>query len=302
LALLTPYVLDALSTDADAFRRFADFLAWGVSGVRGDADLKVSAPGGMVSRVAAGQAIVKGSENATTQGTYHVTNDANVDLTHAAADGTNPRRDLIVLKIRDAFYSGANKDAQLLIVQGTPAGSPVDPSLASHPNNITLARVLIPAGSSSVTGGNQTDLRPKLGHPYKMRAKHTSAQSISTSVNTKVTLATEDYDPNANFDNASQYRYIAPISGYYHIIGKVGWSTVQATHTYFTFLYKNGSEIARAVVQSVGSAVLSSPVSDIVYLNATDYIELYCNTDGSGVSISGSASDNSYLAIHLLSL
>lgn len=160
MSFLAPGVLDNLSTDADVFRRFFEFMTRGNAGVRGDADLKVSAPGAMTVRVAAGEALVMGSENVITQGAYHVTNDANIDLSIAAADATNPRNDLVIVKVQDAFYSGASKQAVAVVVTGTPAGSPVDPSLTSHPNNFVLARVVVPALAASVTSGMITDLRP----------------------------------------------------------------------------------------------------------------------------------------------
>lgn len=161
MAFLTPAVIDALSTDADAFRRVYEFVVDGRSCVRTPTDLKVSAPGAMVARVAAGEAMIVGSENAITQGAYHAANDANVDLSVAAADATNPRNDLVIVKIQDAAYSsGPNKQAVAVIVTGTPAGTPADPSLVSHPNNITLARLVVPAGVSAITSGMITDLRP----------------------------------------------------------------------------------------------------------------------------------------------
>lgn len=109
--------------------------------------------------VAVGSAVVFGDENEQ-QGTYGVTNDAAKNVVIAAADPTNPRRDLIVCRVRDAFYSGATNAWDLFVVQGTPAGSPADPSV---PNNcLTLARVAVAAAAASITNANITDLRPSI--------------------------------------------------------------------------------------------------------------------------------------------
>jgi len=91
------------------------------------------------------------------QGAYAVTNDATVNLAIGAADPTNPRRDLVVVTVRDAAFSGANNDVILQVVQGTPAGSPVDP--ATPANSLVLARVAVAAAASSIVTANITDLR-----------------------------------------------------------------------------------------------------------------------------------------------
>lgn len=48
----------------------------------------------------------------------------------------------------------------MIRVQGTPSGSPADPSLASFPDHILLARVRVTAGATTVTNAMIDDLRP----------------------------------------------------------------------------------------------------------------------------------------------
>lgn len=113
---------------------------------------------GMSVVVSAGIAAIRGTQSAG-QGVYTVYNDADTTLTIATADGTNPRNDLICLQVRDSAYSGVDNDARLVVVQGTPAASPADPSLSSTPNALVLARVRVNALASSITNANITDLR-----------------------------------------------------------------------------------------------------------------------------------------------
>lgn len=127
-------------------------------GVSGSGDLKVTQNGtpGMSVYVAAGKAFVQGDDNGS-QGLYHVWNDATVTLAISAADATNPRRDLIVARVRDAYYSGATNAFDLFVITGTPAASPSDPAV---PNNcLVLARVAVAALATSITNANITDLR-----------------------------------------------------------------------------------------------------------------------------------------------
>lgn len=134
--------------------------AGGAHGVCLPGDLVVTQNGtpNMSVNVAAGRALVRSTEAGSLgAGVYTFLNDGVVNLTIAAADATNPRRDLVVAQIRDAEYSGGSNDARLFVVTGTPAASPVDPAV---PNScVVLARVAVAALASSITNANITDLR-----------------------------------------------------------------------------------------------------------------------------------------------
>ena len=130
-------------------------------GVVNASDFRVvqrSAGANMSVDVAAGYAWIRGTESAH-QGAYHVYNDGTVNLSVAASDATNPRIDLVIAKVQDAFYSGATRTASVTIVTGTPAASPTDPTLPA--NALVLARVRVPATSTSVVTANITDVRTR---------------------------------------------------------------------------------------------------------------------------------------------
>lgn len=129
-------------------------------GVVNSGDLAVTQNGtpNMSVNVAAGGCFIRGTQSAN-QGCYHLFNDASVNVAISAADATNPRRDLVIAQVRDAFYSGSSKDARITVVTGTPAASPSDPSLSSFPNALVLARVAVAANATSVGTANITDLR-----------------------------------------------------------------------------------------------------------------------------------------------
>lgn len=135
-------------------------------GVCGAGHLAVSQSGtpAMSVDVAAGSAFITGTASAL-QGPYNMVNDASVTLAIAAADATNPRRDLVIAQIRDDTYDGSGfRDARLTVVTGTPAASPSDPSLSAHPNALVLARVEVAALASTITNANITDLREPAGY------------------------------------------------------------------------------------------------------------------------------------------
>lgn len=152
-------------------------------GVTGPTDYKVTQNGtpNMSVNVAAGVAMIRGTQSAL-QGVYEgVANDGTVNLTIAAANATNPRRDLVLLQVRDnAFDAGGINDARLVVVTGTPAASPVDPSLTSFPNALVLARVTVAANATSITNAAITDLRSVAGDWFRPRGLMGRTQLLSS--------------------------------------------------------------------------------------------------------------------------
>jgi len=110
----------------------------------------------MAVLVESGACSVPGSLSST-QGNYFVVNDAQVTSSVTAAHATLPRIDLVVVNVRDSFYSGASNDCQLQVIAGTPASSPVAPTAPD--NSITIAQIAVAAAASSIVNANITDTR-----------------------------------------------------------------------------------------------------------------------------------------------
>ena len=95
----------------------------------------------------------------STQGAYELALSSQVTLTTVAADTSNPRWDLVGIKVTDVGTSGSN--AAVMIVTGTPAGSPADPNPGS--NFLRLGRLVVPANATNLSGaggqGSIQDLR-----------------------------------------------------------------------------------------------------------------------------------------------
>lgn len=127
----------------------------------------------MSVRIATGVAAVPGTESPT-QGLYWVLNDAEVSVPITAAHGSLPRIDSVIIRIRDTDYSGANDDATFEVVAGTPASSPVAPTLTG--NVAKLADIAVGAGVTSIVSGNITDSRGFLRGMGGQRQVLTEAQ------------------------------------------------------------------------------------------------------------------------------
>lgn len=166
MAEIEPLILQNGSFNGDELRRiFTAMLAAedftttdDGGGVITAGALKVTQNGtpNMSVNVAAGLAIIRGTES-TQQGYYIAGNDATVNKSIAAADATNPRRDIVYLRVRDSVYSGSDDDGPIGVATGTPAASPSDPAIPS--NAVALARVTVAALDTAINSGDITDQR-----------------------------------------------------------------------------------------------------------------------------------------------
>jgi hypothetical protein len=131
---------------------------WATTGIINSASLSVTqnTPPGLSVVVASGWAAIVGTTQAN-MGTYVTYNDASVVLSLNTANPTNPRIDLICATVNDAYYTGSLNNVVIQAIAGTPAGSPVAPSLPA--NSITLATVAVGAGATAITNANITDTR-----------------------------------------------------------------------------------------------------------------------------------------------
>lgn len=157
-----PYVLQNASHSAALFRQSAS-AAFTAAGVLGSTELGVrqQASPNMSVILGAGRAKVAGTAVSppsgftwTTQAMYDVLNDADLTLTIAASNPTNPRIDAVYVGVQDSFYSGASNQALAGVVSGTPAASPVPPAVPA--NSYLVALVAVGANVTTIVTANIT--------------------------------------------------------------------------------------------------------------------------------------------------
>lgn len=144
------FPFEGIDTTETQFSKWARHFNSGVDDVPTGTALEVSAGTGLAVNVAAGEAMVRG---------HYYTSDATVALALATADPTNPRIDTVVLRLDPTANS-----IVLAVKTGTPAGSPVAPSLVQTDAGIfeqPLADALVPATSGVPT--TITDRREFMG-------------------------------------------------------------------------------------------------------------------------------------------
>lgn len=96
---------------------------------------------------------------ATNAGDYTVVSVANETVSVAASSPTTNRIDIVGILVEDAFYSGSNNAASLVVIQGSPsAGAPIAPTTPA--SFLPLYQGLI---NANVTTPTWTDVRKRTG-------------------------------------------------------------------------------------------------------------------------------------------
>lgn len=125
-----------------------------------------------------------------------------------------------------------------------------------------------------------------LHNPYKFSVYRNSAFNWGTSAFAKVTFDTKLFDTNGNFDTTNG-RYVAPVSGFYQIDARVYTSVGVGGNLYIISLYKNGSQWGNGSgnIQGAGTSGFGCVCSEIMQLNAGDYVEVFAyGTGNAGVA------------------
>jgi hypothetical protein len=128
--------------------------------------------------------------------------------------------------------------------------------------------------------------------------------NLTDTSNVKVNLNAELYDIGNNFD-IGNYRFVAPVTGYYLVVGEVTYTNViiGGAQSYYAKVYVGGSVKFQNVSHPVVAQTFSISTSGVTAVTAGQYIELYAQVycGASTVDIYGAA-NMTCLSIHLLSM
>jgi hypothetical protein len=186
----TSYPFDnANTTEAQYSQLFRRLQVTGVAGAPSTTDLKAFGDSsGLQVKVPAGFAIVRG---------HAYKSDAQETLSITAANPTNPRNDLVVLRLNPTANT-----VVLAVVTGTAAAIPADPSLTQTDEGtfeVAIARVLVAANASTIAAGAVTDLRPFTGTQFGRWTTSTrpASPTIGTAGYNTLTASPELWDGSA---------------------------------------------------------------------------------------------------------
>lgn len=163
------------------------------------------------------------------------------------------------------------------------------------PSTASAFTLTVPAitGTAVVTGSTATVSQAMLasgvvGNGPAFYATKSGSQTVSSNVQTKITVTTEVFDTASCYDTSNS-RFTPTVAGYYQINYAVYGGGSTNTQAVISALYKNGSiygsiNISGTYVYAPAAySDASSSGSALVYMNgSTDYLELYGLTIGSG--------------------
>ncbi len=176
------FPFEGIDTTETQFSQMFRHLQDGVNGTYGGTELTVAAGAGLTVDVQAGQAMVRGH--------YYIST-AVENRALATADATNPRLDMVVLRLDPVLNS-----IIVAVKTGTPAGSPVAPALVQTDSGVwemALATVLVPALAG--VPSTVSDLREFMGTRISLWTDATRPTTVMPHVGYNVDQGTfEGYD------------------------------------------------------------------------------------------------------------
>lgn len=150
-----------------------------------------------------------------------------------------------------------------LIVTQSATGQDAKIQAAGIDANVNIS--LLPKGTGYV----------KIPNLYKFSVYRSSAYTQGGSL-AKVTYDTKTFDTSSNFDVVTNFRFVAPVNGFYWFAAAAAFSPVNGTG-YQIALYKNGTVIKQnGILPSTSSGfTVGLEVGGFLQLTATDYIEVF---------------------------
>jgi len=232
---------------------------WKSSGIINSTDLAVTqnSPAGMSVLVASGWAAILGTTQSN-MGTYMAYNDATTTLTVSTANASNPRIDIVVVTVNDAYYTGSLNNVTFQVIAGTPASSPVAPSTPA--NSLLLATIAVGAGVTSIVTANITDNRVRATSPIGVSTNYAVTGLLETAYIAGSAIASSQ-----NIDIATSTSW---------------WFTTSATAN-FTLNFRGNSSTTLNSILATGQTVT------VVVANtngSTGYYPTAFTIDGSSVS------------------
>jgi hypothetical protein len=151
----------------------------------------------------------------------------------------------------------------------TPNASGTGNFTIASPNSSTDRTLTLPDNTGTII----TTASTFAGTGPAFSAYNTSAQSVTSSTLTKITLQTEVFDTNNNFASST---FTPTVAGYYQINGVLRSTGTSITASIIA-IYKNGSNYSyNSVLDGISTTSAHLIASEVIYMNGTtDYVELY---------------------------
>jgi hypothetical protein len=142
----------------------------------------------------------------------------------------------------------------------------------------------IPSTAGNITVPAVTGTMMVSGNMPAFAVYNSAWSSIANATYTKLAFNTELFDTANAFDSTTNYRFQPTVAGYYQINATITAST-SATGGLYIAIYKTNSFYTQGNVLPLNASTgINGVVNQIIYLNGTDYLEIYAYQN-SGTSL-----------------
>jgi hypothetical protein len=135
-------------------------------------------------------------------------------------------------------------------------------------NTTATANNLMPLDSNALYSSTL------LSNPYKFSVYRNSSFNSGNGAFAKIQFDTESFDTGGSYDNVTNYRFTAPVTGFYFFNFNV--QTGNLVTNLIASFFKNGSEYKRYRYGANASTGAGIAGSDLMSLTAGDYVEVHC--------------------------
>ena len=247
---------------------------WQTTGIVNPTDLQITQNGGgnMSVNVSSGWAAIVGTTQVN-MGTYIAYNDASTNLTIATASSSNPRIDLVVITINDAYYTGSLNNVSFQVIAGTPAASPTVP--ATPANSLALGQIAVGTSVTSILTANITNYGVLATSPFMPKSSVINAQTgttytpVLTDANALVTLNNASAISVTIPTNASVAYTIGTQLNFAWITG-AGQPTISAVTPGTTTIISTGATSASPKLRVANSVATAIKIATDIWLVTGD--------------------------------
>ena len=249
---------------------------WQTTGIVNPTDLQITQNGGgnMSVNVSSGWAAIVGTTQAN-MGVYMAYNDASTNLTIATASSSNPRIDLVVITINDAYYTGSLNNVSFQVIAGTPAASPTVP--ATPANSLALGQIAVGTSVTSILTANITNYGVLATSPFMPKSSVINAQTgttytpVLTDANALVTLNNASAISVTIPTNASVAYTIGTQLNFAWITG-AGQPTISAVTPGTTTIISTGATSASPKLRVANSVATAIKIATDIWLVTGDIV------------------------------
>jgi hypothetical protein len=141
--------------------------------------------------------------------------------------------------------------------------------------NIDNANIKAAAGISGTKLADSTVSTVKLTNPYKFSVYRNSGWTDGNNAFVKIQFDTKNFDTGSNYDNTTNYRFTAPVNGFYFFSARSG-SSITTGNFGIIQIFKNGvGALTGNQLLPNGTGDQGRVVSGLLQLVATDYVEVF---------------------------